>query len=96
MIQEALNEVSDGYSSGDHPSSNVRGSSDESQIPKERWEVWLGKEKPNKRIESMKRIVWARGRENARIVAKEEYPEYGVMAVAHWESGGLDQYADYD
>ena len=90
IIKEELNEMFAGYSSGGHPSSNVRGSSYGSQIPKEEWEVWLGKDKGNNRIESIKGIVWARGRKDAERVAKKEYPGYGVMAVAHWESGGLD------
>jgi hypothetical protein len=56
----------------------------------EEWEVWLGKDKGNNLIKSMKKLVWARDKDHARLVAKKEYPGYGVMAVAHWESGGLD------
>ena len=76
IIKEEVNEVFAGYSSGGHPSSNVRGSSYGSRNAADReeeYEVLIGKKMGNK-IRSRRVHVFATSRDDAKKKAQEENP----------------------
>jgi hypothetical protein len=96
LIKEEVNEIFAGYTSGGHPSSNVRGSSYGSKKPKEEYEVKIGKDVGRNTIESTRVHVMASSREEAKEKAKE-HPEFirgGYEYAMLAAPGFLDDYKD--